>query len=341
MKQFILIFAFCSLGNLVYGEGLANKLWETPIESWYRHEKKPWVVGDARHASFAFDGKHVAVSRTNKTVEILRISDQQADRIFDYSFLLEGKLGPSSALAFSPNRNFFAIAFARDRKVFIIDNRKQRILRRLDLKFAPTQLRFSPASRFLLVGDRINRHAWRAVYNLYKRKYFYTGTTAIVGDFSRDDRYFYRYARQGDEGRIIWMDANSLRIQRTIALSKLATNRPLHSIRVLRDHSIALGFHNTLLLTDRFLTRVTRSFFRPGLSIHMIEPSFDNRYLVVGDGKRQFFLRTHDGESFRLPLPDGARNIRFYPAGTYLLFSESNSGSTRIARLNIKQRTLE
>jgi hypothetical protein len=199
-------------------------------------------------------------------------------------------------------------------------------------------LRFSPLGKFLFIAEQRDKHTWSSIYSVQKRGITLSRITPMVCDISRDDRYLYLYDETKNSLR--WILTDTLQTVREFNLSAIAPVGEPQTIKVLRDHRIAIGYMGSLVITDRYLERVMLTHIAPQETgaVSFIEPSHDNRFLIFGRRGSLHILSLVLNLSEPLTLPAGASSVSTYPNGNYILYTDQASRSTRILPITIPVR---
>jgi len=308
--------------------------WTSEIESWFSERKAPWDMAGSRNSAFTLDGKQALVSLDDGGLAIVDIRDQKVRNIIDFSVMLGGDAAQPDAVAVSPN-GLIAAAFPDRHEILLIDQKKMRVSARIKSPIPPMALRFSPQGKYLFIADQGDRHAWSSIYSMQRRDYLLSRTTPMICDMSRDDRYLYLY--DDSKKTLRWIMTDTLETVRHFNLSALSPVGEPHTIRVLRDHRIALGFKGSLVISDRYLQQTELRHIAPEElgAVSFIEPSHDNRFLVFGRKGSFRVLSLVNNSSEPLPLPAGAGNVGAYPNGNYIMYSDKADKSAHITRVDI------
>jgi DNA-binding beta-propeller fold protein YncE len=311
--------------------------WTSEVDSWFVNKKSPWLMPGSRNSTFTLDGKQAVLSLTNGGLAIVDLRDQMVRTVIDFSLILGHDGAEPDSIAVSP-LGLIAAAFPNRHEVLLIDQKKMRVLERIKTSFIPMGLRFSPLGKFLFMGEQRDKHAWSSIYSIQKREYLLSRITPMVCDISRDDRYIYLYDETKNSLR--WILTDTLQTVRDCNLSAIAPVGEPHTIKVLRDHRIAMGFLGSLVISDRYLERVVLTHIAPenAGAVSFIEPSHDNRFLIFGSRGSLSVLSLVNNLSEPLSIPAGAGSVSTYPNGNYILYTDQASGSARIMRITIPSR---
>ena len=333
---FTLLVSFLQASRV--GEPTNMPQWTNEIDSWFMDKKAPWNMPGAQNSAFSLDGKQAFLSLTNGGLAVVDLRDQTVRNIIDFSMILgHGGIQPD-AVAVSPT-GMMAAAFPDRHEVLLIDQAKMRVVERVKTAFPPLALRFSPLGRFLFIGNQKDKHTWSCIYSIQRREYILSRITPMICDISRDDRYIYLY----DEARnsLRWMTADTRQTIRQFNLSTISPIGEPYTIKVLRDHRIAIGFKGSVTISDRYLRQIELMHVAPmnAGDVSFIEPSHDNRYLIFGRRGALHILSLVHNISTALELPAGVGGVDAYPKGNYIIFSNPADMSTRIVGIDIPSRT--
>jgi len=216
----------------------------------------------------------------------------------------------------------------------IFDFKSGRRVAVVKIDFLPVSMRFSYGSAFLMIAQKQGCDAWSAIYNVKGRRFFYEKNIPIAGDFSRDDRYFYGYISQHKKRSFIILKTATKRVFYKTNPQKLHIGGEIFTLKVLRNHSIALGTSNSLYIVSRFLKYVKKRYFPGEVKIRRIIPSYDNKYLIVSGRRNRFIIRRYSGLFKKLPIPPFVTGLSIYSAGNYLLYVNKLHGFGEMVKLS-------
>ena len=309
--------------------------WASDMDSWYLEKKIDWNLPGARGATFTPDGRQAVISLTNGGLAFIDLRNQKVRHVLDFSFLVGHDDALPQSVAVSP-LGMIAAAFPERHEIILIDRAKMRITERIKTSFPPRQIRFSAQGKFLFIGNSRETQTWPAIYAVQRKQYLLSRVEPMVADTSRDDRYLYLYDPAKNSVR--WLVSDTLETVRYFPLTAVSlSGRPL-SIRVLRDHRIAIGYRGSLVITDRYIQSAEMVHPAEELEVALIEPSHDNRFIVFGSGDDLRILSTVNNLSQGLALPDGVKDVGTYPNGNYLLYLDPSKKSASIRRIQIPSR---
>jgi len=304
--------------------------WASEMDGWYLEKKTDWNLAGAKGATFTPDGRQAVISLTNGGLAFVDLRDQRIRHVLDFSLLVGHDDSRPQSVAVSP-MGMVAAAFPERHEVILIDRTRMRISERIKTAFPPRQVRFSAQGKYLFIGNSSSSHTWPAIYSVLRKQYLLSRIEPMVADMSRDDRYLYLYDPAKNSVR--WLVSDTLETVRYFPLTAVSlSGRPL-SMRILRDHRIAIGYRGSLVLTDRYLQSAEMVHAADDVEISLIEPSHDNRFLVFGTTGKLRVLSIMNNISHGLALPEGVREVGTYPNGNYLLYldpARSNAGIMRI-----------
>ncbi len=329
--KLIYTIALFLLTQSIIGNTFLSK-WSTEADVWFL-KNKCWKVENARGAVFSADGRKIAYSIRNK-IKVVRIRDQKVVRIFDFSLIANGKWTAPEHISFSGNGAYLAVSFVGKKEIIIFDYKSGRQVSTLKIGFLPATMRFSYSSAFLLIAQKVDCDAWGAIFNIKANRFFYEKNIPIAGDFSRDDQYFYGYISNRNNRSFVILQTATRRVFFKTDPSKLHIGGKIFTVKVLRNHSVALGTSNALYIVSRFLKEVKKRYYPGEISVKKIIPSYDNKYLIVGDGRNRFLIRRYSGLSKKLALPPFVSRLTIYTAGNYLLYLNKLHGFAEMVKLN-------
>lgn len=310
--------------------------WSTEADLWFMKNKN-WQIEGVRDNVFSADGRTIGYSKENK-VRIVRIRDQKEVRVFDFSLIENGRWIAPEYLSFSSNGTFLAVSFVGKKEIVIFDFKSGRRVAVVKIDFLPVAMRFSYSSAFLMISQKQGCDVWSAIYNVKAKRFFYEKNVPLAGDFSRDDRYFYGYISQRKNNSFVILKTATKRVFFKTEPSKLHIGGKIFTIKVLRNHSIALGTSNSLYIASRFLKKVKKRYFPGEMNIERVIPSYDNKYFIVSGGSKNCIIRRYSGLSKKLPLPPFVSRLSIYSAGNYLLYLNKLHGFGEMVKLDSKVR---
>lgn len=328
----ILLLAVAS-GSLLAShiEDSTSGRWTSEMDGWYLEKKTDWKLAGAKGASFTPDGRQAVIALTN-SLAFVDLRDQRIRHVLDFSLLRGHEDTSPQAVAVSP-LGIVAVAFPDQHEVILIDRVRLRISERIKTAFPPRQVRFSPQGKYLFIGNSPSKHTWPAIYSVSRRHYLLSRVEPMIVDISRDDRYLYLY--DASKNSIRWLVSDTLETVRYFPLTPVSrAGRPL-SLRILRDHRIAIGYRGSLVLTDRYLQHSEMVHTADDIEVSLLEPSHDNRFLVFGSSGRLRVLSFANNTSEELALPERIRELGTYPNGNYLLYLDSERGNAGILPIRL------
>jgi len=311
--------------------------WKTPLNSYFSHKRKLWIVPHAIDGAFSPDGKKAALALQDGTTTLFRLRDQKKLAVFDCRLVQGGDFSTPICLAFSPDGSRLAIGFKRCPIVLIVNIEKQKLYNKIKLPFQPQRLRFSPLGRYLLTSDNKKRAGWRMIYSFYRKKRIFFASRPLPCTFSRNDRYFFIAKPVKKEWRISIMESGTSRQIKLKTIPSMGIFRPPLTLRSLRDHRIFIGFQGLFSLGNRFLTGITSSKRTIGHDNGWILPLSGTGMLISGGSGLWKIIRLDNGKSALLNLPAGSHCLDTYPKGYAVLFHLSRDNSIRIKPFTLNQ----
>jgi hypothetical protein len=321
------------------GEPANTPQWVNEIDSWFIRQKAPWYMTGTQNSTFSFDGRQAFLSMADGGLAIVDLRDQTVRSIIDFSMLLGHDGAQPDAVAAS-STGLIAAAFPIRHEILLIDQGRMRVVERIKTPFPPLALRFSTLGRYLFIGSQKDTHTWSSIYSVQRREYTLSRITPMICDMSRDDRYIYIYDEELNSLR--WITAESQQTIRNFSLSAISPAGEPYTMKVLRDHRIAIGFRSSVVISDRYLRQIELTHIAPQNTgaVSFIEPGHDNRFLIFGRRGALHILSLVDNLSHTLQIPANAGSVGVYPKGNYIMFSDPASKSTRIVSVEIPSRRM-